>query len=114
MAIKMCPHCKSDRVFLREQILWRNCNDSTDTIGTGSEEQFQCFDCLNMLEHEEPVEHDPQVCGECGSRDVYSDAWVGINDPMDVRTFDETFCADCDGPTSTVTHTEYHTSKENN
>jgi hypothetical protein len=28
------------------------------------------------------------------------DAWVNLNDPEDVRTFDQTYCEDCDGECS--------------
>lgn len=46
----------------------------------------------------------PQIarCGSCGSRDVFYDAWVGINDPADVRTFDAIFCPNCEGAVSVV------------
>jgi hypothetical protein len=43
-----------------------------------------------------------QVCKECGSDAVYFDAYVGVNDPEDVRTFDAVFCDDCGGETSLV------------
>jgi hypothetical protein len=33
------------------------------------------------------------------------DAWVNLNDPEDVRTFDQTYCEDCDGECS-VTEVE--------
>lgn len=42
------------------------------------------------------------VCSHCGSSHVFYDAWVGVNDPSDVRTFDATFCMACEGPTSLI------------
>lgn len=47
------------------------------------------------------------VCSHCGGSLVYVDAYVGLNDPDDVRTFDATFCDDCEGECSVVTMTEY-------
>lgn len=41
------------------------------------------------------------VCTTCGSPRVMLDAWVNINDPDDVRTYDDKFCEDCDGACST-------------
>ena len=38
------------------------------------------------------------VCTQCGSPDVLNDAWVAVNDPKDVRIFDDLFCENCDGP----------------
>jgi hypothetical protein len=35
------------------------------------------------------------VCATCGSDRVFFDAYVGVNDPTDVRTFDAVFCDDC-------------------
>lgn len=43
-----------------------------------------------------------KACSECGSTDVFYDAYVGVNDPEDVRTFDQAFCDDCGGETSLV------------
>ena len=43
-----------------------------------------------------------KVCRECGSANVYWDAYVGVNDPEDVRTFDNVFCDDCEVQTSLV------------
>lgn len=37
------------------------------------------------------------VCSECGSPRVLQDAYVSINDPTDVRTYDYTVCEDCGG-----------------
>jgi len=39
------------------------------------------------------------LCSECGSDTVFFDAWVGANDPTDIRTFQQAFCEDC-GETS--------------
>lgn len=34
-------------------------------------------------------------CVNCGSTNVMRDAYVAVNDPEDVRTFDATVCEDC-------------------
>lgn len=36
------------------------------------------------------------TCPECGSEEVFADAYVGVNDPDDVRTFSSFFCMDCE------------------
>lgn len=41
------------------------------------------------------------VCTTCGSPRVYADAFVGLNNENDVRTFDDTHCDDCDGSCKT-------------
>ena len=41
-------------------------------------------------------------CTTCGGQDVVADAWVSLNDPDDVQTFDAEFCRDCDA----TCHTE--------
>lgn len=41
------------------------------------------------------------VCTTCGSPRVLLDAYVGLNDSDDVRTYDDTFCEDCGGECST-------------
>ena len=33
-----------------------------------------------------------KVCRECGSKNVYWDTYVGVNDLEDVRTFDNVYC----------------------
>ena len=39
------------------------------------------------------------TCPECAGTDVYADAYVSLNDPTDVRTFDASMiCMDCDVP----------------
>ena len=43
-----------------------------------------------------------KVCSSCGSSDVFRDAYVGVNDTSDVRTFDNIFCDNCGGETSLV------------
>lgn len=53
------------------------------------------------------IDGEIMVCSYCGSREVFSDAYVGINDPTDVLTYDDTHCMKCQGPCSTVTETEY-------
>lgn len=35
------------------------------------------------------------VCLECGSDEVYFDGWIGVNDPSDIKSFDETHCERC-------------------
>jgi len=42
------------------------------------------------------------VCSQCGSHDVYFDAYVNANDPTDVRTFSHTYCDACEGSCSIV------------
>ena len=37
------------------------------------------------------------VCTHCGSPRVFSDAYAAINSD-EVRTFDDTFCDDCERP----------------
>lgn len=39
-------------------------------------------------------------CTSCGGNRVLCDAWVNLNDEEDVRTFDQTYCEDCDGECS--------------
>ena len=46
-----------------------------------------------------------QVCSRCGGDSVYFDAYVGVNDPDDVRTFDAVFCDNC-GETTLVDDTD--------
>lgn len=41
-------------------------------------------------------------CSACNSTDVYYDAWSGVNDPLDVITFDKIFCSECDGETTLI------------
>lgn len=36
------------------------------------------------------------VCGKCGSPRLLRDAYVMVNDPDDVRTFDNMVCEDCE------------------
>lgn len=36
-----------------------------------------------------------KVCGTCGSDVVFWDAYVSVNDPNDVRVFDQAFCDSC-------------------
>ena len=44
-----------------------------------------------------------RVCNYCGSPRVFADAYVNLNDPEDVATFDDVFCEKCDGPASVTT-----------
>lgn len=115
MAIKTCPHCKSDRVFLRESTLWRNCNDSTDTIHIDPMvDEWNCFDCCRMTSKDKPVEIDPQVCSECGSSNVYLDCYVAANDPTDVKTKARPYCDDCWSDSCSIIRKSEYLSKENN
>lgn len=43
-----------------------------------------------------------KVCTACGSPRVLADAWVRVNDPDNVMTFDATFCEDCEGDCNVV------------
>jgi hypothetical protein len=43
-----------------------------------------------------------KVCTECGSPRVFADAWAALNSD-EVRTFDDTFCDDCEGECSVMT-----------
>ena len=36
-----------------------------------------------------------KVCDRCGSDRVFYDAWVNVNDPEYVITFDNMTCAEC-------------------
>lgn len=47
------------------------------------------------------------VCSECGSSDVWHDAYVAVNDHASVRIFDEVYCDDCDGFTSLMKRSEF-------
>lgn len=38
------------------------------------------------------------VCSQCGSHRVFADAWASLN-TSEVRTYDDTHCDDCEGPT---------------
>ena len=108
MSKRICPHCKSDRVYEKDMTLWRSCNDAVETINISNGDEWQCFDCLSMQEDEGPVEVDLYVCNTCGSEDVYFDAFVSVNDSADVRTYDACYCPDvCERMTSIVRHTEY-------
>lgn len=39
-------------------------------------------------------------CVECGSTEVFHDAWVSANDHLHVLFFDDTYCMRCDQPRS--------------
>lgn len=47
------------------------------------------------------------VCSECGSSDVWYDAYVNVNDQSAVRLFDEVYCDDCDGFTSLIKSSDF-------
>jgi len=36
-----------------------------------------------------------KICDRCGSDRVFYDAWVNVNDPEYVITFDNMTCAEC-------------------
>ena len=38
------------------------------------------------------------LCPKCGSDEVFSDAYVGLNEVDDVRTFDAAYCMACEQP----------------
>ena len=42
-----------------------------------------------------------QVCTHCGSGNVMCDAWVAVNDPDDVQTFDDLYCENCESSCNT-------------
>lgn len=50
------------------------------------------------IQQPQPATVDTWCCTTCGGTNVFQDAFVNMNDPDDVRTYDETFCEDCDGP----------------
>lgn len=43
-----------------------------------------------------------QVCTYCGSGNVLVDAFVHINNPDDVRTYDDCYCENCESSCSTT------------
>lgn len=51
------------------------------------------------------------VCTECGSDRVYFDGWVGVNDPTDVQSFDDTHCNDCGGACDITEATNWRITK---
>jgi len=55
----------------------------------------------------ESVPDELHVCRECGSLDVKLDAFVNINDPTDVSTYDYCWCVRCEGEAETVTLREW-------
>lgn len=67
---------------------------------------------LEELSNVKPNTEPLLVCSTCGSSDVYYDAYVGVNDPTDVRTFQQAFCDECEGETTLVTPNRYE--KESN
>jgi len=60
--------------------------------------------------HAEPSEP-VMVCSTCGSADVFSDAFVSVNNPGDVRTYDAKHCERCEGECSIVTRAEFNQRK---
>lgn len=51
------------------------------------------------------------VCERCGGSTLLIDAYVALNDPDDVRTFDAVICDDCGTDTTPVTPEEFEASK---
>jgi hypothetical protein len=43
-----------------------------------------------------------KACKHCGSVNVFYDAYVNVNDPKDVRTFDSIMCDNCGKETSLI------------
>lgn len=43
------------------------------------------------------------VCNSCGSPRVWFDAFVSINDPTNIQTYDYTHCEHCEGECTTTT-----------
>lgn len=41
------------------------------------------------------------VCTNCGSANIQRDAWVHLNDPESVRTFDDLYCENCESSCNT-------------
>jgi rRNA maturation endonuclease Nob1 len=61
----------------------------------------ECETCYTVLMDFDAEPSTPsKVCTSCGSGDVFFDAYVGVNDRNDVRTFDAVFCDACGGETS--------------
>ena len=42
-----------------------------------------------------------KVCTNCGSANVQQDAWVHLNEPTDIQTFDDLYCEDCESSCKT-------------
>lgn len=77
----------------------------------GANIAIECEDCYEvLLDYDRPeadgVVQEILVCSACGSADVFYDAYVGVNDDEDVRTFDAVFCDNCGGETSLKQTTE--------
>ena len=72
---------------------------------------IECEDCYTVLLDFDRPESNPEVsvCSACGSEEVFYDAYVGVNDGEDVRTFDAVFCDNCGGETSLKQLTEGET-----
>jgi transcription elongation factor Elf1 len=37
-----------------------------------------------------------KVCIHCGSAHIQQDAWVHLNKPTDIQTFDDLYCENCE------------------
>jgi formylmethanofuran dehydrogenase subunit E len=37
-----------------------------------------------------------QLCKECGSENIFYDAFVNVNDPDHVRIYDQVYCEECE------------------
>lgn len=64
---------------------------------------IECETCYEVLIDFDRRERAKQVCSTCGSEEVFYDAYVGVNDDGDVRTFDAVFCDNCGGESSLKT-----------
>lgn len=58
---------------------------------------IECETCYEvLLDYDAPPRKKTvSVCRECGSKNVMYDAYVYVNYPEDVRTFDAVICDDC-------------------
>lgn len=75
------------------------------TYGDGANVAIECEDCYTvLLDFDRP--NSIKVCRTCKSERVLYDAYVSVNDPLDVRTFDAVICDDCGRETSLTELTE--------
>ena len=54
-----------------------------------------CYEVLLDYDAPENKKRTIKVCRDCGSENLMYDAYVYVNDPSDVRTFDRVVCDDC-------------------
>jgi hypothetical protein len=43
-----------------------------------------------------------RVCKECGSDEIYYDAWVNVNDSEHIITFDFVYCMICEAKATDI------------